>query len=177
MHVLHHCKCGLQTAHKQSTSTCQGANSAQPGICDSVFMGWCSAPGVCAGSCLKSGVLSSSGSSSRSDLASDFRAVSTHVASALSRHQQQAAALNSQLASYQATQQQLQQQLTANEAQMRELRDCLGAAEASKQVAVQGAVAQTEACYGKRLLKVEAKVLGMVSMKVRLTAKQLHTGG
>jgi hypothetical protein len=70
------------------------------------------------------------------------------------------------LASYQATQQQLQQQLAANEAQMRELRDCLGTAEASKQVAVQAAVAQTEARYGRRLVKVEAKVLGMVSVQV-----------
>jgi hypothetical protein len=49
---------------------------------------------------------------------------------------------------------------------MRELRDCLGAAEASKQVAVQAAAAQTEARYGRRLVKVEAKVLGMVSIQV-----------
>lgn len=129
-----------------------------------------------AGNSLKGGILGSS-SSSRSDLATDFRALSTHVASALSRHQQQTASLNSQLTSCQATQQQLQQQLMANEAQMRELRDCLSAAEASKQTAVQAAVAQTEARYGRRLVKVEAKVLGMVSNQTSWKAAGQHAVG
>lgn len=86
------------------------------------------------------------------------------MASTLIQHQQQAATLATQLSSCHATQQQLQQQLVVNESQMRELRHCLSAAEASKQAAVQAAVAQTEARYGRRLVKVEAKVLGMVSV-------------
>lgn len=95
------------------------------------------------------------------------------MASTLAQHQQQAATLATQLSSCQATQQQLQQQLVMNESQMRELRDCLSAAEASKQAAVQAAVAQTEARYGRRLVKVEAKVLGMVSVIVNAVEKRI----
>ena len=112
-----------------------------------------------ADSCVKGSTL---GACSRSDLAADLRGLSTHVAAALARHQQHAASLSSQLCSCQAAQQALQQQLATAEAQAQELRDCLGAAEASRQTAVQAAVAQTEARYSKKLIKVEARVLGMV---------------
>lgn len=112
-----------------------------------------------ADSCVKGITL---GSCSRSDLAADLRGLSTHIASALARHQQQTACLSSQLCSCQAAQQARQQQLATAEAQVQELRDCLGAAEASRQTAVQAAVAQTEAKYSKKLIKVEARVLGMV---------------
>lgn len=53
--------------------------------------------------------------------------------------------------------------LAVNEGQLAELRDRLAAAEAAQQVAVAAAVAQTEARYSKKLVKVEAKLMGVVS--------------
>jgi uncharacterized protein (DUF3084 family) len=132
------------------------------------------------GSLLKSTLLShssSNSSSSPSGLTADLRALANQLTTSLSRHQQHAGCLSSQLSACQAAQQQLQQQaagseaqgaqlqqqLAGSEAQVRELRECLAASEASKQTAVQAAVAQTEARYGRKMIKVEAKVLGMVS--------------
>lgn len=115
-----------------------------------------------ADSCLKGRTLGSGSGSSRSDLAADLRSVSAHITADLARHQQQTTSLNSQLSCCQGIVQQLQQQLTHAEVQGQELRDCLAAAEASKVTAVQAAVAQTEARYGRKLVRVEAKVLGMV---------------
>lgn len=80
---------------------------------------------VCAGSCFRSSTLGCA--SSPSELAADFKSVSTQVASALSRHQQQEVALNSQMAG-------CQQQLAGWEGQLKELRDRLAAAEAAQQV-------------------------------------------
>lgn len=141
-------------------------------------------PTLCAlgdntGSLLRSTLLSpgTSSSSSPSGLTADLRALSNQVTASLSRHQQHAGSLNAQLSSAHAAQQQLQQQVAAHEAQaaqlqqqlagceaqVRELRECLAASEANKQMAVQAAVAQTEARYGRKMIKVEAKVLGMVS--------------
>jgi len=80
---------------------------------------------LCAVSCFRSSTLGCA--SSPSELAADFKSVSTQVASALSRHQQQEVALNSQMAG-------CQQQLAGWEGQLKELRDRLAAAEAAQQV-------------------------------------------